>query len=250
MQDSPMKDIKIGRVTSEWAKARQIKTIFKESLSSTNDLAKDEAFKSETQEQELVIYLTEHQSKGRGRNQNTWQDASPGSSLLCSWSFYVENAPLPVSSPRTGLALFKAASATWPFLHFSLKAPNDLYLTDKKIAGILIETVTQGEESRLIIGLGLNVTAHPEGVETATSLAINLPKGVPLLGEDWISFLDRLFFELSIVIEHSQEPLNPSESQALVHALNLKPGKSEKYISISEEGTLQTSERTIHWSSL
>lgn len=250
MQDSPLKDIRIGKITSEWAKARQIKVFYKESLASTNDRAKEDAFKNEIQEHNLVLYVCEHQSKGRGRNQNVWIDSSPGSSLLSSWSFYLEEVPVPVTSPRTGLALFKAAKATWPFLNWSLKAPNDLYLEEQKVAGLLLETVTQGDESRLVVGLGLNVTEHPANVDTATSLVENLSGGSPLLGEDWISFLDRLFFEFSVVIERSQEMLNSTETTSLVHVLNLRPGKTEKYISLSSDGTIETSERTIHWSQL
>jgi BirA family transcriptional regulator, biotin operon repressor / biotin---[acetyl-CoA-carboxylase] ligase len=250
MNDSPLKDIKLGKITAEWAKARQMKAFYKESLPSTNDRAKEEAFKPEVQEENIILYLSEHQSKGRGRNQNSWIDASPGSCLLSSWSFYLQDVPVPVTSPRAGLALFKAAVGTWSFLNWSLKAPNDLYLNDKKVAGLLLETLTQGDESRLIVGLGLNVTEHPGSVETATSLVENLPAGVPLLGEDWIGFLDRLFFELTVVIERNQDELSPSECGALVHALNLRPGKTEKYISITSDGNIETSERIIPWSSL
>jgi BirA family biotin operon repressor/biotin-[acetyl-CoA-carboxylase] ligase len=250
MNDSPLSDIRIGKITNEWAKARQIKTFYKETVASTNDLAKDEAYKEGIQEENIVIYLCDHQTKGRGRGKNTWTDVNHGSCLLTSWSFYLENPPVPVTAPRTGLALFKAATATWPFLQWSLKAPNDLYIGDKKVAGLLLENVTQGDETRFIIGLGLNVTTHPTSIETSSSLVENLPQGVPLLGDDWITFMDRFFFEASIVIEKHQEELNPSESKALVHALNLRPGKNEKILSISPDGTIETTERTIHWSKL
>lgn len=250
MQDSPLKDIKIGSVTREWAKARQLPSFFKDSVGSTNDWAKSEAFSSTSLEQNIIVYLADHQTQGRGRHENKWQAADVGSCLFSSWSFYSEVVPNPVTAPRTGLALFKAAFATWPFLPWSLKAPNDLYLGDKKVAGLLLETLTQGDEARLIVGLGFNVTDFPKSISTATSLIENLPTGIPLLGEDYITFLDRLLFELTWVFEKSQEELNRTEAAALVYALNLRPGKTEKFIAVDADGTLQTSERTIAWSSL
>lgn len=249
MEDSPLKDIRLGKVTTEWAKSRGLPVFYKESVGSTNDWAKDESFKESSLAENVILYVTDHQSKGRGRNQNQWSTGAPGTSLLSSWSFYSDEIPLPVSSPRSGLALYKAAVATWPSLSWSLKAPNDLYLNDKKVAGLLLETLSQGDESRFIWGLGMNVTDAPN-LETAISLLQGLGAQMPLLGEDWVSFLDRLFFELSLVIERFQEPLSESEAAALVHVLNLKPGKIEKYLSMDEDGTLTTTERTIPWSSI
>jgi BirA family biotin operon repressor/biotin-[acetyl-CoA-carboxylase] ligase len=250
MQDSPLTDIRIGKITSEWAKARSIEVIYKPQLASTSTLAKEEAFKESNLDQNIVLYLTDHQTQGRGRQQNSWHDGELGSSLLSSWSFFVDEVPVPVSSPRTGLALFRAAFATWPYLPWSLKAPNDLFLGDKKVAGLLLETVSQGDDTRFIIGLGMNITTAPKNIGTATSLVAEMPEGIPLLGEDWIGFLDRLFFEFSLVIERQREGLNETEAAAVTYALNLKPGNSEKYLSIAQDGTIQTSARTISWAEL
>ncbi len=254
MQDSPLIDIRMGKFTADWAKARGINTIYKAQMGSTNDLAKEEAFNETNFDQNIILYVTEHQSTGRGRNKNTWENSAPGTCLLSSWSFFMEDAPVPVSSPRTGLALFKAASATWPFLPWSLKAPNDLYLGENKVAGLLLETITQGDDVRFIIGLGMNITSHVETLETATSLVENLPTGVPLHGEDYIGFLDRLLFEFSLVIEKQSDLLNETEGASLVHALNLKMHQTEldaeTYTSVSPDGTLISNLRTIPWSEL
>lgn len=250
MQDSPLIDVRMGKFTADWAKARGIETVYKPQMGSTNDLAKEEAFKESNFDQNIVLYVTEHQSTGRGRNKNIWENAAPGTCLLSSWSFFMEDAPVPVSSPRTGLALFKAASATWPFLPWSLKAPNDLYLGENKVAGLLLESITQGDDVRFIIGLGMNITAHTEKIETATSLVENLPNGLPMLGEDYIGFLDRLLFEFSLVIEKQSDALNETEGASLVHALNLRMGETETYTSVAADGTLKSNLRTIPWSSL
>lgn len=250
MVDSAMTDLRMGKFTADWAKARGLEAIYKQQMGSTNDLAKEEAFKEANFDQNIILYVTENQTTGRGRNKNTWDNSAPGTSLLSSWSFFLEDVPVPVTSPRTGLALFKAASATWPFLPWGLKAPNDLYLGELKIAGLLLENISQGADVRLIIGLGMNITAHSEKIATATSLVENLPKGVPLQGEDYIAFLDRLLFEFSLVIEKQQEPLSQTEGASLVHALNLRLGNTETYTSVAADGTMTSNLRTIAWSSL
>ncbi len=250
MQDSPLIDVRMGKFTADWAKARGLETIYQQQMGSTNDLAKEQAFNEANFDQNIILYVTEHQSTGRGRNKNTWENAAPGTCLLSSWSFFMEDAPMPVTSPRTGLALFKAASATWPFLPWSLKAPNDLYLGENKVAGLLLETITQGNDVRFIIGLGMNITASSEKIETATSLVENLPKGLPFLGEDYIGFLDRLLFEFSLVIEKQGDALNETEGASLVHALNLRMGETETYTSVTADGTIKSDLRTIPWSSL
>ncbi len=250
MQDSPLIDVRMGKFTADWAKARGLETIYQQQMGSTNDLAKEQAFNEANFDQNIILYVTEHQSNGRGRNKNTWENAAPGTCLLSSWSFFMEDAPVPVTSPRTGLALFKAASATWPFLPWSLKAPNDLYLGENKVAGLLLETITQGNDVRFIIGLGVNITASSEKIETATSLVENLPKGLPFLGEDYIGFLDRLLFEFSLVIEKQGDALNETEGASLVHALNLRMGETETYTSVAADGTIKSDLRTILWSSL
>ncbi len=250
MQDSPLIDLRMGKFTADWAKARGLETIYQQQMGSTNDLAKEQAFNEANFDQNIILYVTEHQSAGRGRNKNTWENAAPGTCLLSSWSFFMEDAPVPVTSPRTGLALFKAAMATWPFLPWSLKAPNDLYLGENKVAGLLLETITQGNDVRFIIGLGMNITTHAEKIETATSLVENLPQGVPMLGEDYIGFLDRLLFEFSLVIEKQGDALNETEGASLVHAMNLRLGETETFTAVAADGTIKSDLRTIPWSSL
>jgi BirA family transcriptional regulator, biotin operon repressor / biotin---[acetyl-CoA-carboxylase] ligase len=119
-------------------------------------------------------------------------------------------------------------------LPFSLKAPNDLFLGDKKIAGILVETVTQGNEHRLLIGLGLNVLNHPREINTATDLISNLPKTMPLLGEDWVLFVDRFLYELTLLIPSVNEELSSTQKQNFIELLNLNPILEKKYSTFNE----------------
>ena len=61
-----------------------------------------------------------------------------------------------------------------------IKAPNDIHIQGRKVAGILIETRT-GKNPFAVVGIGLNVNQHPEDFpeelqSIATSLAMTSGK--------------------------------------------------------------------------
>lgn len=248
--DSPLADIRIGQITHQWAQAQKIKSVYSMQIDSTNSQGKNLAFAEETLSEHLVLYVAEKQSAGRGRGQNTWAQSAPGSQLLSTWSFMIDQPALPTLSPQVGLSVFRAAQATWPFLDWNLKAPNDLYIGSKKVAGLLIETVSQGDDHRLLIGFGINVVASPESVPSASSLVHELEEENPLLAEDWIAFLERLLFEFSFALQLSYEPLNTTTRTALLLALNQHPLLKEKYIFLDPNGNLSTESRKISWTEL
>lgn len=242
--------IQIGQVTKAWAQQNSLTVKYSAVMESTNDLAKNEAFSKEALAESFMLYVTDHQTKGRGRGQHHWTSPNPGESLLSSWSFMLPFFPQPILVPQLGLALYRALIATWPYLPFSLKAPNDVFLGSKKCAGILVENITQGDETRLIVGLGLNVISAPKSESEAASLMQAMPAGLPLLGEDYVSFLDRLLLEMTQVISREEEELGASDQQALKFALNLNPNLTEKVQQVSAEGSLQFANRTVLWTDL
>lgn len=248
--DNPLKDIRIGKVTSQWAENSHIHVTYTPQQDSTNALAKEEAFEQDMLEHSLCLYVTDHQTEGRGRGKNVWINSTAGSSLLSSWSFLLGINPQPTTSCLIGLALYRACSTTWPFLNWNLKAPNDIYLHDKKIAGILLENIAQGDEVRLIIGIGMNITESPDDVEIATSLVESLPQGIPLLGQDYMAFLDRLMFELTDAVSRSEEALSPTDRLSLLTALNRHPLLKEMYSGMSADGSLLIGDKKINWTEL
>lgn len=243
--ESPIDDILIGKLTSAWAKNSQIPCVYKESLSSTNTLAKEQGLA----ENDFMLFLTDHQTLGRGRGQNTWTTPK-GSALLSTWCFYLNESPTVTFPSRVGMALVKALQSTWVYLPFALKAPNDIYIGDKKCAGLLIETITQGNEISTFIGLGLNVLKHPEDISTSTSLVEEMPKALPLLGQDWVGFLDRFFFELTEAAQLAGEELSTSDRENLKSLLNRHTLLKSKYEGVSASGDLTMDGKTIPWSQL
>lgn len=248
--DSPLSDIKIGEVTAKWAQSQKIKTNYSRKTESTSTQAKKEAFSDEALNEHLLLYIAEEQSLGRGRGQNSWNQSRAGAQLLSTWSFMTDQASLPILSPLIGLSIYRAALATWPFLEWNLKAPNDLYIVDKKVAGILIESVSQGDEHRLLVGFGINVLESPDEVKHATSIIEELDEETPLLAEDWIAFLERILFEISYALQLSFEPLNSSSRASLLLALNKHPLLKETFVKIDDQGNLFTQTQKISWTEL
>lgn len=224
--ETPLSDIKIGVITASWAEMHNISCDYRTVTTSTNDIAKDDAFNDLDA---IQLYVTDNQTHGRGRYEHVWTSPTPGSSLLSSWSFQSSVAPTPYITSLIGLGLFHAARATWPFINWNLKAPNDLYIDDKKVAGLLVETVTQGNQHRIIIGLGLNVFSHPD-LPIATDLFSALSKyHVGLMGSDWIKFLDRLLFEVCAIIPEANEEPDKTLQASLLAIYNMHPKLAQKY---------------------
>ncbi|MFG7353457.1 bifunctional biotin--[acetyl-CoA-carboxylase] ligase/biotin operon repressor BirA [Shewanella oncorhynchi] len=109
------------------------------------------------------VCVTEYQSAGRGRRGRTW--VSPyGHHLYFSlfWTFPQGMAQ------AMGLSLVVACTLVEVLKSFGVenigvKWPNDIYLDNKKLAGILIEMSGQADsQCQLIIGVGVNMAMSEE----------------------------------------------------------------------------------------
>lgn len=159
--------------------------------------------------------------------------------------------PQPIFAPLAGLALYNAASKVWPQLHWSLKAPNDLYIGEMKTGGLLIETIERGQERRSIVGLGLNVLTAPSSITTATSIASALG-GEDKVSEDaWWNFLRTLLVNFMGSVQAGQKSeLSKQDIASLTVALNRRPNLEAKIETIGPKGELYTSSGVIPWQSL
>jgi BirA family transcriptional regulator, biotin operon repressor / biotin---[acetyl-CoA-carboxylase] ligase len=106
-----------------------------------------------------LLVTASEQTAGRGRRGHAWF-GPPGSSLLYSAllrPFAAEEAPLlPLVVP---VALCEAAEAVAP-VRCQVKWPNDVWIDERKVAGVLIEA--RPDEGWAVVGVGLNV-AIPAG---------------------------------------------------------------------------------------
>jgi BirA family biotin operon repressor/biotin-[acetyl-CoA-carboxylase] ligase len=147
------------------------------------------------------VLVADHQTAGRGRLGRRWE-APPASSLLVS-VLLRPSVPLGrahLVTMAAGLAASDACEAV-AGVRPGLKWPNDLVVDDAKLAGLLAESVVEGDVLRaLVVGMGLNVTAAP--AEGATSLASHATGAVhrrPLL-DAWLRVLDARLDELDGVL--------------------------------------------------
>lgn len=223
--------------------SQKIPTKAFEKIESTSTLAKDEAAKITAP---VAVYLSTYQTAGRGRGTNTWI-SNPGESFLTSWSFAVELSPQPIMAPLIGLAIYEAACDAWPKLKFSIKAPNDIYLNDKKVCGILLEVV-EGASTRLIVSFGINVFGSPSSVPTATSLCAAYPE---LTSTEWKKFLSHSFVKVKQAIQAgTQNALSRHACESLCKALNSNPNLLDKFLSVDPDGSLRSANGTKRWQDL
>ena len=113
---------------------------------------------------EPVLLVAETQTAGRGRLGRAWQGATPadvGATLTFSLGLPLQMADWSGLSLAVGVSVVQS-------LHpdLRLKWPNDVWLHDRKLAGILIETANNAATRYAVIGIGINIASR-----TATGLA-------------------------------------------------------------------------------
>ncbi|MEW6481685.1 MAG: biotin--[acetyl-CoA-carboxylase] ligase [bacterium] len=150
-----------------------------ETIGSTQDLARS-LILSGANDGEVVI--SEIQSSGRGRRGDEWVSPKGGlwfSIILFPYNLNVDS--LPLFSLGISFAISEAIKQETGLFCFT-KWPNDLYVKEKKIGGILIESdISLNRVNWLIVGIGINVNID-KGLlpENATSIKEELKKGVSL----------------------------------------------------------------------
>ncbi|MCB1110827.1 MAG: biotin--[acetyl-CoA-carboxylase] ligase [Chlamydiia bacterium] len=152
-------------------------TIHLDSVDSTNTYAKENhrQFHQET----ITRITADAQSKGRGRFKREW--VSPkGLNIYLTYYFTAEKNPMGVNNITQVLCLSIAKLLHREGLKPQIKWPNDILINQKKISGILCETIDLGETFGVALGAGLNVNMPQELLDTidqpATSLQMETGK--------------------------------------------------------------------------
>lgn len=106
-----------------------------------------------------TVVTADEQTAGRGRQGRTWV-APSGKALLYSAivrPLDERHVMLPLAAP---LAVCAAAEELRAGTECEVKWPNDVWLDERKLAGVLIEARPQ--DGWAVIGVGLNLTIAPE----------------------------------------------------------------------------------------
>ena len=173
-----------------------------ESIGSTNAEALSRARDGE---RGPIWFVTSQQTAGRGRRHRPW--IAPPGNLASSVLEVIEVSPAVAATLgfAAGLALELALrkvsveaslrSAGSEHMKFSLKWPNDVLAGRQKLAGILLEAeAVAGDRLAVVVGIGTNVIAAPEGTPTpATSLtALGVNIGAEELFADAVGCMGRI----------------------------------------------------------
>lgn len=160
---------------------RTIPIHFFETIASTNQFAKSLALHAA---KENCVVIAEEQTAGRGRNNRSFYSPPKSGlylSLLLKLSLSSDVAMRVTSA--VAVAVCRAIERVVP-IKTGIKWVNDIFIGDKKVAGILTEGVIGMETGRLesvVVGIGLNVSTKssefpPHLQAVATSLSAAAPQ--------------------------------------------------------------------------
>ncbi len=145
------------------------KIIYLDTIDSTNTYLKIGKFEDRT-----IVY-TFNQAKGRGRGQKEWlgfNNKDLAISILFKPNININNSIWYIAA--CSLALIKVLDRlniknTW------IKWPNDIYIKNDKLAGVLAESIWHEDKlDRLIVGIGININSEKEDLAALDKKAVSL----------------------------------------------------------------------------
>ncbi|AFB31698.1 MULTISPECIES: biotin--[acetyl-CoA-carboxylase] ligase [spotted fever group] len=188
--------------------------------------------------------LAKSQTNGRGRSGKNWQSRSGNLHVSLLIKPDKELELLPQLSFVTALSVYDSITSLChshsALCHsresrhdirnenniIQLKWPNDVLINGRKIAGILLESVKVENNYYLIIGIGINITYHPDNIDQPTTSLIseNLP---PIEAQALLEILIENFEEYYQIWHNNGFPF--IRKKWLEHAYKLYENISVKY---------------------
>ncbi|MBK0004523.1 bifunctional biotin--[acetyl-CoA-carboxylase] ligase/biotin operon repressor BirA [Erwinia sp. S38] len=153
--------------------------------------------------------VAEYQQAGRGRRGRQW--VSPfGVNLYLSMYWRLEQGPAAAMglSLVIGIVLAEALQELGA-ANVRVKWPNDIYLEDRKLAGILVElTGKTGDAAQIVIGAGINLGMRAPAAEAINQGWINLQEAGVIVNRNALSA--RIVNKLrSALAQFEQDGLTP-----------------------------------------
>ncbi|MBE6356522.1 MAG: biotin--[acetyl-CoA-carboxylase] ligase [Lentisphaerae bacterium] len=163
------------------------KVIILPRVDSTNNYAKEHFSVLE----DGTVVIAEEQFAGRGRLGRKWI-AAPGTSLTAS--VVLKNISQPFHAGAIlGLAGLELVRDYLPGVAVFFKWPNDIYIRECKLAGILSEgIIAHGKLAGVVSGIGINVNQSKEDLQGMDNFAVSLCS----VAEKRF-FLEKMRFELA-----------------------------------------------------
>ncbi|MFZ4548796.1 MAG: biotin--[acetyl-CoA-carboxylase] ligase [Bacteroidales bacterium] len=114
---------------------------------------------SQKRPDEGYVVITDHQTQGKGLEDNAWESEA-GKNLTFSIILYPDFAAEQqfILNKAISLGIYEFLQMEIHDVKVSVKWPNDIYLGNKKVCGILIQNSLIGNRfDYTIVGIGLNV---------------------------------------------------------------------------------------------
>lgn len=174
-------------------------------------------------------YTADFQTNGKGQHGRVWE-SSKGQNLLCSYILELNTldalknwTPADQIGFSAAIALgVRAFFAAFAGSETKIKKPNDIYFSDRKAGGILIENLVRGQEwTWTVIGIGMNINQtefSPEALNSVSSNPISLQE---ITNQSW---------DIKKMQQHLSDALNNA-----IH----------DWLQFGEEATLKTLEQHI-----
>ena len=126
-------------------------------------------------------FRADYQTHGKGQHGRIWE-SSKGQNILCSYILELEKLDDLKKWTPTDQIGFSAAIALGARAFFAgfagsetkIKKPNDIYFSDRKAGGILIENLVRGKEwTWAVIGIGMNINQTAFSSAAVNSVSSN-----------------------------------------------------------------------------
>ena len=207
------------------------------STTSTNKLAK--------QEQKTAIYISEHQSAGKGRQARLWiTPLAQSIAISISHDFNFGLNELSGLNIAIGVAIINTVKK-YGYSHLGLKWPNDVLGQDGKVAGILIEATGNKTTSRVTIGIGINWQVRQSLLDSIEQDCMN----IKIDNCSRTEFIASLIIAVEeILIEFTQNKLKniipiwqqfDALSEQTINIITDNKIQQAKYIGINQHGLLR-----------
>lgn len=168
-------------------------------IPSSNALAREliELYFDEGQDMSTTVLAAEAQPGAYGKHERRWEAPAGQGLYLTLVRRAGEAEPLsivPLAAARWAREVLVGETGA----AIELKWPNDLYVGRRKLAGVIAESRTQGEDTCVAIGIGVNVRGASSGLGVANATTLEEETGKSLaLAPLLQALLDRFDRELA-----------------------------------------------------
>ena len=187
-----------------------IEKIFLEKTDSTQQWAKRNSHKLDKNKMNIIV--AQEQTHGKGRCKRCWFSPKK-ENIYATFYFLLPKDLLHLTCIGQLLCLSLARLLIKKGLSPQVKWPNDILLSNKKVAGILCETFFSQNFVEIFLGIGININMDEENLEKIDQPATSLKKETKKIWDKFL-FLDELlsFFIKDLEI-FKKEGFAPFHSQ-------------------------------------